>query len=129
MRHETTIPGPIPANEQEGRNNQIGSSRGPDALAAVNTSLSVPDDSLSTRRKYSIVFATSWTTLAACFSSTSLLSANKEIAADLRGTPEAVSLSTAGLLIAVGMSSLVWSPVASVRFLPTHNIELDLRPA
>jgi hypothetical protein len=83
-------------------------------------------DSIPVWRKYIIVFATSWTTLAACFSSTSLLSASTEIAADLHTTPEVVSLSTAGLIFAIGLSALVWSPIAAVSFdsnISDENIE------
>ncbi|KAF2439353.1 synaptic vesicle transporter [Karstenula rhodostoma CBS 690.94] len=64
--------------------------------------------------KCMIVFVTSWAALAACFSSTSLLSATTEIAADLGGTREAVSLSTGGVLLAMGISPLIWSPIAAV---------------
>ncbi|KAJ4299303.1 hypothetical protein N0V90_004547 [Kalmusia sp. IMI 367209] len=83
-------------------------------LSKVETNASALYDSLPLWRKCVIVFATSWTTLAACFSSTSLLSASSEISADLGGTKEAVSLSTAGLLVALGVSSLVWSPIAAI---------------
>ncbi|KAF2637308.1 putative MFS transporter [Massarina eburnea CBS 473.64] len=71
-------------------------------------------DTIPMWRKCVIVFVTSWTTLSACFSSTSLLSATHEIAVDMNTTTEAVSLSTAGLLVAMGLSPLVWSPIASI---------------
>ncbi|KAL1794621.1 hypothetical protein ACET3X_006437 [Alternaria dauci] len=89
-------------------------SQSPNTLNKTATAASDMFDSMPTWRKYIIVFATSWTTLAACFSSTSLLSASTEIAADLHTTPEVVSLSTAGMLFAIGLSSFVWSPIAAI---------------
>ncbi|CAN9336261.1 unnamed protein product [Alternaria alternata] len=83
-------------------------------LSKTETRASEMFDSMPMWRKYVIVFATSWTTLAACFSSTSLLSASTEIAVDLHTTPEVVSLSTAGMLFAIGLSSFVWSPIAAI---------------
>ncbi|KAH7060675.1 synaptic vesicle transporter [Macrophomina phaseolina] len=62
-------------------------------------------------RKSLIVFVTSWVTLAACFSSTSLFSAASEIALDLGTTFESVNISNAGVLLAMGFSSFVWGPV------------------
>ncbi|OAG00120.1 synaptic vesicle transporter [Paraphaeosphaeria sporulosa] len=84
------------------------------ALAKVETNASALYDSIPMWRKCMIVFVTSWATLAACFSSTSLLSAGTEIAADLGGTKEAVSLSTGGVLLALGSSPLIWSPIAAI---------------
>lgn len=89
-------------------------SQPPNTLSKTETRASEMFDSIPMWRKYVIVFATSWTTLAACFSSTSLLSASTEIAVDLHTTPEVVSLSTAGMLFAIGLSSFVWSPIAAV---------------
>ncbi|KAH8629869.1 hypothetical protein IG631_14446 [Alternaria alternata] len=90
-------------------------SQPPNTLSKTETRASEIFDSMPMWRKYVIVFATSWTTLAACFSSTSLLSASTEIAVDLHTTPEVVSLSTAGMLFAIGLSSFVWSPIAAVQ--------------
>ncbi|KAL5433465.1 hypothetical protein PMIN07_011372 [Paraphaeosphaeria minitans] len=84
------------------------------ALAKVETNASALYDSLPMWRKCMIVFVTSWATLAACYSSTSLLSASTEIAADLGGTKEAVSLSTGGVLLALGSSLLLWSPISAI---------------
>ncbi|KAJ4349389.1 uncharacterized protein N0V89_008004 [Didymosphaeria variabile] len=84
------------------------------SLSKIETNASALYDSLPMWRKCMIVFVTSWATLAACFSSTSLLSASVEIAADLGGTKEAVSLSTGGVLLALGSSPLIWSPVAAI---------------
>lgn len=83
-------------------------------LNRVETRASILYDSIPLWRKCLIVFVTSWTTLAACFSSTSLLAASKEISEDLNTTSQVVTLSTAGLLLAMGLSALVWSPIASV---------------
>lgn len=83
-------------------------------LDRVDTRASIMYDSEPLWRKCIIVFACSWGALAACFSSTSLLSASKEISDDLDTTSQVVTLSTAGLLLAMSMSALVWSPIASV---------------
>ena len=83
-------------------------------LDRVETRASILYDSIPLWRKCIIVFACSWSTLAACFSSTSLLSASKEISEDLHTTGQVVTFSTAGLMLAMGMSALIWSPVASV---------------
>lgn len=100
------------------------SQRPRDALNKTETLGSDIFDSIPLWRKSLVVFATSWTTLAACFSSTSLLSASTEIAADLHSTPEVVSLSTAGLLFAIGLSALVWSPIAAVSLFLTETPSL-----
>jgi hypothetical protein len=84
------------------------------SLDRVETRASILYDSIPLWRKCIIVFVTSWSTLAACFSSTSLLSASEEISEDLNTTSQVVGFSTAGLLLAMGLSALVWSPVASV---------------
>ncbi|KAF2140446.1 uncharacterized protein K452DRAFT_230155 [Aplosporella prunicola CBS 121167] len=65
-------------------------------------------------RKSLIVFVTSWTTLAATFSSTSLFSAASEIAKDFGTTQEKVNLSSAGILLAMGFSSFVWGPIGII---------------
>ena len=83
-------------------------------LDRVDTRASILYDSITLWRKCVIVFACSWSTLAACFSSTSLLSASMEISEDLNTTSQVVTFSTAGLMMAMGLSSFIWSPVASV---------------
>jgi hypothetical protein len=100
-----------PFTGSESRTSSVTSSN---ALSKVETNASALYNSLPMWHKCMIVFVTSWATLAACFSSTSLLSASAEIAADLGGTKEAVSLSTGGVLLALGISPLFWSPVAAV---------------
>jgi hypothetical protein len=81
-------------------------------LERVETRASILYNSISLWKKCLIVFACSWSTLAACFSSTSLLSASREISEDLKTTSQAVTFSTAGLMMA--MSALIWNPIASV---------------
>jgi hypothetical protein len=68
-------------------------------------------------RRCVIVFVLSWVTLGSTFSSTSLLSVASEISKDLHTTPEAINLSTGGMLLAMGLSSFVWSPLAAVSLL------------
>lgn len=83
-------------------------------LDRVETRASMLYGSITLWKKCVIVFACSWSTLAACFSSTSLLSASKEISKDLNTTSHVVTFSTAGLMMAMGMSALIWSPIATV---------------
>ncbi|KAL4998081.1 major facilitator superfamily domain-containing protein [Aspergillus recurvatus] len=70
--------------------------------------------SLSTARKCLILFIVSWNTLVVTFLSTSLLVATPEIASDLDTTSEILNITNAGVLIAMGCSSLIWSPLAEI---------------
>lgn len=65
-------------------------------------------------RKYLILFVVSWMTLCVTFSSTSLLVATPEISADLSTTSEILNVTNAGVLIAMGLSSLLWSPLSDI---------------
>ncbi|KAL5043904.1 hypothetical protein BDW71DRAFT_199470 [Aspergillus fruticulosus] len=70
--------------------------------------------SLSTAQKCLILFIVSWNTLVVTFLSTSLLVATPEIASDLVTTSEILNITNAGVLIAMGCSSLIWSPLAEI---------------
>lgn len=65
-------------------------------------------------RKWIVVFVTSWMTLGATFSSTSLFSAANEISADFSSSIVGVNASSAGLLFAMGLSSFIWGPIGLV---------------
>lgn len=69
---------------------------------------------LPTWRKYLILFVVSWMTLCVTFSSTSLLIATPEISADLSTTSEILNVTNAGVLVAMGLSSLIWSPLSDI---------------
>ncbi|EED14213.1 MFS transporter, putative [Talaromyces stipitatus ATCC 10500] len=69
---------------------------------------------LPTWRKYLILFVISWLTLVVTFSSTSMLIATPEIASDLSTTPEILDVTNAGVLVAMGLSSLIWSPLSDL---------------
>ncbi|RAL13744.1 putative MFS transporter [Aspergillus homomorphus CBS 101889] len=58
-----------------------------------------------------ILFIVSWMTLAVTFSSTSLLPATPEIAAEFATTTEILNVTNAGVLLAMGFSSLIWGPL------------------
>lgn len=58
-----------------------------------------------------ILFVVSWMTLTVTFSSTSLLSATPEIAAEFSTSTEALNVLNAGVLIAMGFSSFIWDPI------------------
>jgi hypothetical protein len=83
-------------------------------LEKSQTARSGMDSNIPFWRRCLIVFVLSWVTLCATFSSTSLLSVASEIAKDLNTTTEAVNLSTGGSLLVMGLSSFIWSPIASV---------------
>lgn len=69
---------------------------------------------LPTWRKYLILFVVSWMTLCVTFSSTSLLIATPEISTDLSTTTEIINVTNAAVLIAMGLSSLIWSPLSDI---------------
>ena len=69
---------------------------------------------IPTWRKCLILFIVSWMTLAVTFSSTSLLPATSEIAADFSTSKEILNVINAGVLIAMGLSSFIWGPITSV---------------
>ncbi|KAL4943913.1 hypothetical protein BDV06DRAFT_234158 [Aspergillus oleicola] len=70
-----------------------------------------PGFSLPKWRKSIILFVVSWMTLAVTFSSTSLLPATPEIAIEFNTTSETLNITNAGVLLAMGFSSLLWGPL------------------
>ncbi|KJX99563.1 MFS transporter like protein [Zymoseptoria brevis] len=62
-------------------------------------------------QKWLVVFTTSFLTLTACFSSTSLLAAADQIAEEFGTQANTINYSSAGLLFAMGLSSFVWGPI------------------
>lgn len=69
---------------------------------------------LPTWRKCMILFVVSWMCLAVTFSSTSFLPATPEIAAEFGTTTEILNATNAGVLLAMGFSSLIWGPVGNL---------------
>ncbi|CAG8055701.1 unnamed protein product [Penicillium olsonii] len=69
---------------------------------------------ISTWRKSLILFIVSWMTLAVTFSSTSLLPATPEIATEFSTTSELLNVTNAGVLLAMGFSSLIWGPIVNI---------------
>lgn len=65
-------------------------------------------------RKFAILFIVSWNALVVTSTSTSVFVASPEIAVDLATTPEIINITNAGVLIAMGFSSLLWSPLAKL---------------
>ena len=65
-------------------------------------------------RKCIILFVVSWMTLAVTFSSTSYLPASPEIATEFSTTTEILNYTNAGVLLAMGFSSLIWGPVGNL---------------
>ena len=58
-------------------------------------------------RKCMIVFATSWITLSACFSSTVFFSVVEEVSAEFGVSQSIINIANAGFLLTLGMSTLV----------------------
>ncbi|KAK4501878.1 hypothetical protein PRZ48_007687 [Zasmidium cellare] len=73
-----------------------------------------PGYDVSTLQKCLVVFTTSFVTLAACFSSTSLFSAASEIADEFETTADVVNASSAGVLFAMGLSNFIWGPISKL---------------
>ncbi|PWY79509.1 synaptic vesicle transporter [Aspergillus sclerotioniger CBS 115572] len=65
-------------------------------------------------RKSIILFIVSWMTLAVTFNSTSLLPATPEIATQFDTTEEILNVTNAGVLLAMGFSSLIWGPMGQL---------------
>ncbi|KAL4901873.1 hypothetical protein BDW74DRAFT_169846 [Aspergillus multicolor] len=82
----------------------------PNSLQKTQTHNS-PGFSLPKWRKYVILFVVSWMTLAVTFSSTSLLPATPEIATEFNTTSETLNITNAGVLLAMGFSTLLWGPL------------------
>ncbi|KAJ5102708.1 MFS transporter [Penicillium argentinense] len=78
------------------------------------TPLSSPGYALPFWRKCLILFVVSWMTLSVTFSSTSLLPATPEIAAEFATSTEILNVVNAGVLIAMGLSSFIWGPMANI---------------
>ncbi|KAL4910397.1 hypothetical protein BDW74DRAFT_173854 [Aspergillus multicolor] len=89
----------------------------PPTGTTATTNPSNPEDAkstLSAARKCLILFIVSWNTLVVTFLSTSLLVATPEISSDLHTTSEILNITNAAVLIAMGCSSLIWSPLAEI---------------
>ncbi|KAF2129405.1 putative MFS transporter [Dothidotthia symphoricarpi CBS 119687] len=84
------------------------------SLRKIDTKASEIYDNIPMWRKCIVVFVLSWSVLSASFSSTSLLSASTEIARDLQTTEQVAKLSTSGLVFAMGLSPLIWCPIARI---------------
>jgi MFS family permease len=65
-------------------------------------------------RKCVITFIVSWMTLVVTFSSTSLIPATPEIAAEFNTTEETLNITNMGVLFAMAYSSLIWGPLNKI---------------
>jgi len=65
-------------------------------------------------RKAIITFVASWMTFGGTFSSAALFPAVPEIAAEFGTTGEVINITNAAVFLAMGMSTLIWGPLASV---------------
>ncbi|KAK9770168.1 putative Major facilitator superfamily (MFS) profile domain-containing protein [Seiridium cardinale] len=65
----------------------------------------------SRSRKYVILFIVSWMTLAATWSASSIFIATPEISVEFQTTSDILTILNAGVLICMGVSPLLWSPI------------------
>ncbi|KAL4917520.1 major facilitator superfamily domain-containing protein [Aspergillus aurantiobrunneus] len=91
------------------KNPQTGTTTPP--LQKSSTHPHSPGFDLPSWRKAIILFVVSWMTLAVTFSSTSLLPATPEIATEFHTTSEILNITNAGVLLAMGFSTLLWGPL------------------
>ncbi|KAL1981014.1 hypothetical protein VTN96DRAFT_3238 [Rasamsonia emersonii] len=113
---QTAIP---PVIELQAQSQPLSSTSTPGPMvlpSEANTQLDdlPPSERYPTWRKILILFTASWMTLAATFSSTSLLPAAPEIAAEFGTRAEVVSISNAGVLLAMGFASFIWGPLSTI---------------
>ena len=66
---------------------------------------------ISTWRKYMLLFIVSWNCLVVVATSTSVLVATPEISAELHTTPAIINITNSGVLLAMGISSMIWVPL------------------
>ncbi|KAF7186995.1 Itaconate transport protein [Pseudocercospora fuligena] len=81
------------------------------ATSTIDPEETSPGYNASTGIKCLVVFTTSFATLTACFSSTSLFSAASQIAEDYGTTSEIINASSAGVLFTMGLSNFIWGPL------------------
>ncbi|KAL4799990.1 major facilitator superfamily domain-containing protein [Aspergillus venezuelensis] len=100
------------ANTTDTDTPDIDNTPSPSPITKTQTATSYhPGFSLPKWRKSIILFVVSWMTLAVTFSSTSLLPATPEIAVEFDTTSETLNITNAGVLLAMGFSSLLWGPL------------------
>lgn len=65
-------------------------------------------------RKYLVLATVSWLALVTTYISTSLLPATPEIGKEFQTTVTILNITNAGFLVAMGLSSFIWSPLVEV---------------
>lgn len=63
-------------------------------------------------RRYMILFIVSWNCLVVVATSTSVLIATPEISTELDSTPTIINITNSGVLLAMGVSSMIWVPLS-----------------
>lgn len=84
--------------------------------AALGVAIADARPDLPSWRKSIILFVVSWMTLAVTYSSTCLFPAAPEIAQEFGTTVEKINIANAGVLLAMGSSSLIWGPISTVSY-------------
>ncbi|KAI1077901.1 putative MFS transporter [Whalleya microplaca] len=87
-------------------------SPGPDAEPENSAERTTTE--LSTWRKYFILFVVSWMAFVITSSTTSLFVATPEISTDLSTTSEIINITNAGVLVSMGLFSLIWVPLSDL---------------
>lgn len=83
-------------------------------LESQNEENSNPYSRFSIWRKRLVLFIVSWSAFAVMCSSTSLLPATPEIAAEFGTTVEIINITNAAVLVVMGSSSLFWGPLSKM---------------
>ncbi|USW51329.1 Putative major facilitator superfamily, MFS transporter superfamily [Septoria linicola] len=81
------------------------------ATSIIDVEEDSPGYRVSLVQKCLVVFTTSFVTLTACFSSTSLFSAANIVAEDFGTTADIINYTSAGVLFTMGLSTFVWGPL------------------
>ncbi|SPN99921.1 related to MFS transporter [Cephalotrichum gorgonifer] len=92
----------------------------PDPEAMTPISVGREDDSDGKRsqlpkwRRYVILFIVSWNCFVVITTSTSVLIATPEISAELSTTPAIINVTNSGVLLAMGLSPMIWAPLSDM---------------
>lgn len=110
----STNPSPLEDEEKQDSTPSITSSSSTASSVVIDPEENSPGYDVSTVQKCLVVFTTSFVTLTACFSSTSLFSAADKIAEEFGTTATTINYSSAGVLFTMGLSNFIWGPLIPV---------------
>ncbi|OLN85267.1 Dityrosine transporter 1-like protein 3 [Colletotrichum chlorophyti] len=105
-------PGVMPAVQQS-----IPPFSGPTPTTSTSPRPAAVDDAVMEMpawRKWVTLFVVCWMALPVIFSSSSILAATAEVAADLNSTVHSITTANAGVFVAMAMSALIWLPLSNI---------------